>query len=187
MAAGAGSPPLSGEERRWLHDKYQGLAEYEARLADYRTSYFAAIVAALVAAQVLLVINLLYAPGVFATVSTLLALFGLLICGVWGLVLHRTISAMDLWREAEALLESVAPPIARPLEARLPARAGVPELSVDLSRPFQTYARRFSPQAGLAWADSIQPARLWADVPVLIAGAWAVAIAVVWTWYFVSV
>ena len=98
-------PPLTGEERRWLHDKYQRLAEHEAQLADYRTSYFAAIVAALVAAQVLLVINLLHEPRVFSTVSTLLALFGLLICGVWGLVLHRTTSAMDLWRDAEAQLE----------------------------------------------------------------------------------
>ncbi len=189
MIAPAAEAPsrLTGEERRWLHDKYQRLAEHEAQLADYRTSYFAAIVAALVAAQVLLVINLLHEPGVFSTVSTLLALFGLLICGVWGLVLHRTTSAMDLWRTAAAELEKVAPPVAGPLEARLAPRPGAPELVLDLARPYAAHARRFAPGTGLPWADSIRPTELWGDIPVLIAGAWVVVIAVVWIWYLLAV
>lgn len=180
---GPGAGPLTGEERRWLHDKYQRLAEHEAQLADYRTSYFAAIEAALVAAQVLLVINLLRAPPVFATVSTLLALFGLLVCGVWALVLHRTTAAMLLWREGATRLEAIAPPVPGPIDVTVEIGHRRAPLSIDLTRPFQAHQHRFGGDRSIPWADSIRPTELWGDIPLILAGAWGVVIAVVWFWF----
>lgn len=180
-AGGDADVPL--EERRWLHDKYQSLAEYEARLADYRTSYFAVLNTALVAGMVLVVINLLRNPPVFAATATLLGLLGIGMSLLWAIVLHRTIAAQNLWRDAAMSLESDFPPVGRRLPSTVPGGRGSERIPVDLSRPYHTHRARFSRGPGAGYFDTVQPAELWSSVPVLFAVAWGAGLAVVWTWY----
>src|SRR5690348_138924 len=89
---------LTAEERRWLHDKYQKFDQGEAQLADFRSSYMAAITTGLVAATVYAVVNLLPKGNLlFATTLTLLAGLGILLSTLWALVLRRTTQAQNLW------------------------------------------------------------------------------------------
>ncbi|HYK92682.1 MAG TPA: hypothetical protein VEY07_01395 [Thermoplasmata archaeon] len=178
------SSTLPSGERRWLHDKYEKLAEHEAQLADYRTSYFAVLNSALVAGMVLVVINLLRNPPVFATTSTLLAGFGILMASVWAVVLHRTIAAQNLWRDAALALETDFPPVTAPLIRRVPGGRAGEEISVDLARPYHAHRLRFSRDSGAGYLDTVRPAELWSNVPVLLTGAWVGVIVVVWAWYW---
>ena len=180
-SAGARVP---AEERRWLHDKYQSLAEYEARLADYRTSYFAVLNTALVAGVVLVVINLLRTPPVFATTASMLTAFGVVMSVVWAIVLHRTIAAQNLWRDAALALEADYPPISGPLPSHVPGGRAGHLIPVDLARPYHTHRSRFSRGSGAGYLDSIRPAAVWSDVPILFGIAWGAAFVTVWAWYF---
>jgi len=174
---------ISPEERRWLHDKYERLAGDEAELANSRTSYFAAIASALVAALVVLVINELGHPLLFAMMSSLLAGFGILISAVWTVVLHRTTAAQNLWREAALLLESQAGPIATTLPSDVPIRGGR-TIRVDLTRPYRAHQTRFAPTAEVPWIDRVNPSEVSENVPLTLAVLWTVVVVGTWVWYF---
>lgn len=174
---------LLWEERRWLHDKYQRLAEHEAQLADYRTSYFGAILAALVAAQALIVINLRGAPNELVTSSTILDASGIAISAVWALVLHRTYAAQALWREALIQLEVHASPLPGRLDAVVSIRGGPATIAVDLARPYHTHRDRFSARPNVPWLDRVRPLELTSDIPLILVGIWAVTLAIVWAWF----
>ncbi len=183
------APPdlgLSPSDRRWLHDKYEKLAEHEAQLADYRTSYFAVLNTALVAGTVLVVVNLLKTPPIFATAASLLAVFGLLMSAVWAIQLHRTLAAQNLWRDAALALETDHPPVPAPLTARIPG--GVPDrpITVDLARPYHAHHTRFSREHGATFLDSIRPAELWSYIPVMFCAVWGTVIVVVWVWFWLE-
>ncbi len=173
---------LAPTDRRWLHDKYEKLAEHEAQLADYRTSYFAVLNTALVAGTVLVVVNLLKTPPIFATAASLLAGFGLLMSVVWALLLHRTLAAQDLWRDAALALEAEFPPVPAPLPADLPAGVAGRRISVDLARPYHAHHLRFSGEHGASFLDTIRPAEVWSRIPVIFCGVWGTLLVAVWVW-----
>ncbi|MCI4353942.1 MAG: hypothetical protein L3K06_01075 [Thermoplasmata archaeon] len=183
MSTGTPQAPasVSPEERRWLHDKYERLAGDEAQLADSRTSYFAAISSALVAALVILVVNELKVPSVFVVMTSLLASFGMLISIVWTVVLHRTTAAQVLWRDAALALEQDAPPIAVPLPGMVVLPAGR-SLQVDLTRPYLAHKARFT-EPGLPWVDRVKPSELSANVPLILVVLWSLVLLGVWTWF----
>jgi len=183
MQAGATLPaPLANDERRWLHDKYERLAAEEATLADSRTSYFAAIASALVAALVVLVVNELARPEVFVTLATLLASFGILISAVWTVVLHRTGDAQYLWRQAALLLEEAAPPISTPLPTPLQTRH-VGTIQVDLTKPYHVHEVRFADNRDVAWIDRVNPSTVSANVPLMLVVLWCLVLLGSWAWY----
>ena len=179
--APAGHATVTPEERRWLHDKYERLAADEAQLADSRTSYFAAIASALVAALVILVINELKAPTTFVAMASLLAGFGILISLVWTVVLHRTTAAQNLWRDAALALENDAPPIRVPIPGTLALPPGR-TIGVDLTRPYLAHQARFS-EPGLPWVDRVRPSELSANVPLILVILWSVVLVGAWGWY----
>ena len=189
MSSGAPvpSPPtLTLEERRWLHDKYQRLSDGEAQLADYRTSYFAAIVAGLIAALVLLTINDLSVRTVYAVSTSMIALLGLLISIMWAAVLRRTTAAQELWREAALQLEEIAPPFDTEVRSFISLPGGRPPLRVDLGRPYHAHALRFESRDGIPWFDRIRPSRLWAGIPILLMVAWGAVLVIVWVRYILT-
>jgi hypothetical protein len=184
-----GSPPskpkgLTGEHRRWLHDKYQKFDLSEGQLADYRSSYTAAVTTALVAAMVYAVVNLLPRGGlVFAGTVSLLASFGILISVVWAIVLRRTTEAQNLWREAALQLEELAPPVEASLIVPITIRGGQ-SISVDLARPYHAHFERFSAKNHVPWLDQVRPSELSSQVPVLLIGVWIMVVIAVWVWFF---
>ena len=184
--APAASKPkeLTGEHRRWLHDKYQRFDQSEGQLADYRSSYTAAVTTAVVASMVYAVVNLLPRGGlVFAGTVSLLASFGVLISIVWAIVLRRTTEAQNLWREAALQLEELAPPVEASLLVPIPIRGGQ-TVTVDLARPYHAHAERFSAKNHVPWLDQIRPSELASQVPILLVGVWFTVVIGVWAWYF---
>jgi hypothetical protein len=179
------SVPISSEERRWLHDKFERLATEEASLGDSRTSYFAAIASALVAALVVLVINEISHPTVFVVMATMLAGFGILISAVWTVVLHRTGDAQYLWRQSSLLLEAAAPPIAGTLPASIITRHG-DEIHVDLTRPWHVHEIRFSEANQIAWIDRVNPSAVSANVPLTLVFLWGIVLVGTWVWFFLQ-
>lgn len=173
---------LSPEEARWLHDKYERLAAEETHLVDSRTSYFAAITAALVAGFVLLVINVLRIPPVFVAAASFLATLGALVSAVWAIVLHRTSAAQRLWRTAARELETGLLFPGRALPATLQVHPGL-RIRVDLTRPYAVHAERFSSQHRLRWIDRVEPSALSSDLPVLLVGTWLCVLVGVWLWF----
>jgi hypothetical protein len=176
------TPALANDERRWLHDKYERLAAEEATLADSRTSYFAAIASALVAAFVVLVVNELAHPMLMVAMATLVASFGIVISIVWTLVLHRTGDAQHVWREAAMLLESSAPPITTSLPATIETRHG-DTIQVDLTQPYHVHSIRFSNSNRIAWIDRLDPSNVSANVPLFLVGLWVLVLVGTWTWF----
>jgi len=180
----APAAPLTNDERRWLHDKYERLAAEEATLAESRTGYFAAIASAIVAAFVVLVVNELGHAELFATMASLLALFGILISVLWSVVLHRTGDAQFLWRQAALLLESESPPLSSSLPTPLATRHG-DTIQVDLSKPYHVHAIRFSDSNRIAWMDRVDPSAISANVPLTLVVLWVAVLVGVWAWYFI--
>jgi hypothetical protein len=179
-----GAVGLTPEERRWLHDKYERLAAEEGQLSASRTAYFATIGAVLFTGFVVLIANLLNQPLLFVLAATLLGALGLLISGVWTLLLHRTNDAQTMWREAALRLEEVAPPFSVALESRVTLRSGA-YIPVDLNRPFQMHATRFSPDNPITWFDRFSPFRLVEVMPITLLAMWATVLGSVWLWYLV--
>ena len=177
--------PLSLEDRRWLHDKYEKLGEEEGQLAATRTSYFATIGAVLVTGLVVVVSNLIGRPTMFVTAVSLLAAFGLLISTIWAVLLHRTTDAQNLWREAALRLEERAPPLPQTLRAPVSFRSGL-TIDVDLSRPYQAHRARFSPDGPSSWLDRVNPWTLTELMPIAFIAIWAGALVGVWLWYLFS-
>jgi len=183
----ASPPPPSGlslEDRRWLHDKYQGLANEEGQLSGTRTTYFATIAAVLFTSLIALAANLLSTPAVFVLLASLLSGFGILLGAVWAVLIHRTNDARNMWREAARHLEEIAPPIEGRIPAPITLRSG-DTVEVDLTRPFLAHEERFSPANPISLLDRVNPSRMTEILPLTLIGVWAVTAAVVWVWFFV--
>ena len=182
----AGPPPerpLTIEERRWLHDKYQELDHSEAELASYRSSFIAVVTTALVAALVYAVANVLPRGDlVFAITVTGLALLGGALATLWVVILWRTTAAQLLFREAAERLEALAPPIEPHLPTTIELRPGR-SVAADLTRPYEMHRRRFVASKGIPWIDRINPSGLSNAIPIGLLVAWAVTTVGVWAWY----
>lgn len=165
--------------RRWLHDKYERLAAEEGGLAASRTSFFAAIDTILITGFVVSVNYFLAAPKVLDLVTTFLAGIGVLVSFTWAVLLHRTLDAQALWREAAERLEELAPPVAGSLGSAITLRSGA-KLGVDLLRPFQSHARRFSRDRAISWMDRLRPGTLTELLPIFFLGLWTVVLIAVW-------
>lgn len=186
-ASGSGvnaSRALSPEELRWLHDKYERLAAEEGQLAASRTSYFAAIGTVLVTGLVVVIADLLTQRWLLVAMISFLASLGILISAVWAVLLHRTTDAQNLWREAALRLEELTPPIPSELPASVTLRSGAP-LSIDLARPYQAHARRFSRVHGTSWMDRVDPAALMEILPQSFLLIWGGALVAVWAWFLI--
>jgi hypothetical protein len=177
-----GSTPLSIDERRWLHDKYERLAEEEGNLAATRTSYFAAIAAVLVTGLVVATSDLVGNADLLVLFATFFAGFGALIAAVWAVLFHRTTDAQNLWREAALRLEDLEPPIEGSLPAPITLRSGR-TISVDLTRPYQAHRARFDPKNHISLLDRVNPARLSEIMPLTLLGIWVATVVVVWAWF----
>lgn len=181
-AAAPDPPPLTPEERRWLHDKYERLAAEEGQLAAGRTSYFAAIASVLVTGMVVGTAYFRGDPLVLAGIASFLSAIGIVISFVWAVLLHRTNDAQSLWREAAARIEEAEPP----LEGNLPGTITLRShrtLSVNLLRPYQAHRTRFSAGEGIGWMDRVAPGRLTESLPLVFLILWVVVLVYAWTRY----
>ncbi len=176
------SVPRSIEEpevRRWLHDKYERLAAEEGALATTRTQYYAAIGTVLITGLVLSLDYFRTSPQLLVLIGTFLAVLGILISFTWLILLHRTLDAQALWREAAQQLERLAPPIEGELLApvTLGARG---HLDVNLLRPFVLHARRFSSDRTTGWIDRVRPNTLSQILPIFFLVVWCSVLATLW-------
>lgn len=176
------SDALTADDRRWLHDKFERLAAEEGQLAAGRTSYFAAIGTVLITAIVVAVADLSGNRLELTLFVTFLSTLGVLITFVWAVLLHRTNDAQSLWRESNLRLEQLAPPIPGRIEIPVTLRSGS-ALPVNLLRPYETHAARFSNVRAVSWMDRVNPERLTEILPVTFLVVWASALVVVWVWY----
>ena len=174
--------PLSPEERRWLHDKFERLWNEENQLASARTTYYAAIGTVLITGLVVVSADLLNYPNLIVLFVTFLALLGVLISAVWAILLHRTNDAQELWREAAARLEQDQPPLSGEWRAPVTLRSGE-TVEANLLRPFQTHALRFSESHQISWMDRVDPNTLTEVLPLLFFLLWSGVLVAVWTWY----
>jgi hypothetical protein len=175
---------LGPDDRRWLHDKYERLAEEESQLASTRTSYYAAIGTVLITGLLLVIADLLSEPAVLTTSVTFLAALGILISFVWVVLLHRTNDAQNLWREAALRLEQSEPPIPGEWRGVITLRSGK-TIHPNLLRPFETHRERFSPANPISWMDRMNPSALAEVLPVAFVGIWVVVLVTVWVWYLI--
>jgi len=165
--------------RRWLHDKYERLAAQEGDLAASRTSYFAAIGTVLITGVIVALQYFVSSPRTLLLVATFLSALGLLISFVWAVLLHRTLDAQAMWREAAEQLERVAPPIPGELPGAITLRSGQ-TISVNLLRPYGAHARRFSDDTAISWMDRLRPGALSEVLPVAFLVLWGVVLAAAW-------
>lgn len=185
MASGSPSAltdQLSVEDRRWLHDKFERLTAEEGQLAAGRTSYFAAVVTVLITAVVVSVADLSAHRLELALVVTFLSTLGILITFVWWVLLHRTNDAHALWTQASLQLEQVAPPIAGSLPGTIRLRSGE-TVSVNLLRPAEVHASRFSRARAVSPMDRVNPDRLTELLPQTFLVVWVATIILIWSWY----
>ena len=165
--------------RRWLHDKYERLAAEEGDLAASRTSYFAAIGTVLITGFVVALDYFLSEPRTLVLVATFLAGLGVLISFVWAVLLHRTLDAQAMWREAAEQLERRFPPIDGELPGTVTLHSGA-TLEVNLLRPFSAHAHRFSHDQAISWMDRLRPGALTEVLPVCFLVVWGVVLVAVW-------
>jgi hypothetical protein len=175
---------LLPEDRRWLHDKFERLAAEEGQLAAGRTSYYAAVCTVLITAIVVAVAEVSGRPLELTLFITFLSAIGVLITFVWAVLLHRTNDAQTLWRESNLRLEQLAPPIPGSVTIPITLRSGS-TLPVNLLRPYETHAARFSENRSVSWMDRVNPERLTEILPVTFLVIWASSLVVVWVWYLV--
>jgi hypothetical protein len=173
---------LPPDARRWLHDKFERLAAEEGQLAAGRTSYFAAIGTVLITAMVVAVADLSGNRLELTLFITFLSVLGVLITFVWAVLLHRTNDAQSLWRESNLRLEQLAPPIEGSVAVPVTLRSGQ-SLSVNLLRPYESHAARFSRARSVTWMDRVNPERLTEILPVTFLIVWSAALVIVWGWY----
>jgi hypothetical protein len=173
---------LSPDDRRWLHDKFERLAAEEGQLAAGRTSYFAAIGTVLITAVVVAVADLSANPLELTLFVSFLASLGVLITFAWAVLLHRTIDAQNLWRESNLRLEQLSPPIEGFVPVPITLRSGE-SISVNLLRPYETHAARFSRSRSVSWMDRVNPDGLAEILPLTFLVVWSAALVLVWGWY----
>lgn len=175
---------LAPEARRWLHDKFERLAAEEAQLAAGRTSYFAAIGTVLITAMVVAVADLSGNALELTLFVSFLAALGVLITFVWAVLLHRTNDAQALWRESNLRLEQLSPPIEGSFPVPITLRSG-DSITVNLLRPYESHAERFSKVRSISWMDRVNPESLTEILPVTFLIVWSSALVIVWSWYLV--
>jgi hypothetical protein len=173
---------LPPDARRWLHDKFERLAAEEGQLAAGRTSYFAAIGTVLITAMVVAVADLSGNALELTLFVSFLSVLGVLITFVWAVLLHRTNDAQSLWRESNLRLEQLAPPIEGSVAVPVTLRSGQ-SLSVNLLRPYETHAARFSKSHSVSWMDRVNPEGLTEILPLTFLIVWSAALVIVWSWY----
>jgi hypothetical protein len=183
MGAGATTPEtLAPDVRRWLHDKYERLAAEESQLAASRTSYYAAIGTVLITALIVVTDDFLSQPHVLLLAATFLAGLGIMISLVWAVLLHRTNDAQNMWRQAARDLEEMAPPIPQTILGPITLRTG-DNLQLDLARPYEAHARRFSSDRGVSWMDRVNPERLTEALPLTFLTIWVAVLLIVWVYF----
>jgi hypothetical protein len=173
---------LTQEDRRWLHDKYERLAAEEGQLSSVRTSYYAAIGTVLITGLVVVIADLMSQPSLLAVVVTFLATLGILISIVWAVLLHRTNDAQNLWREAALRLEQSEPPIDGAWTVPITLRSGA-SLDLNLLRPFEAHAERFSRRRSISWMDRVDPSALTEVLPLTFFALWVAVFSIVWVWF----
>ena len=174
--------PLSTQDLRWLHDKYERLAAEEGQLSAGRTSYYAAIGTVLLTAFVVAIADLLSHPLILVGMVSFLAALGILISVIWAVLLHRTNDAERLFREAALRLEETDPPLPGALTAPVTLRSGQ-TLSVNLLRPYETHGRRFARTSPISWMDRVNPNVLTESLPLVFIVLWIVVAVSTWTWF----
>ncbi|MCI4363998.1 MAG: hypothetical protein L3K13_06850 [Thermoplasmata archaeon] len=179
--ASTGRTVPSQEELRWLHDKYERLASEEAGLTSTRTSYFAAIGTVLVTGLVIAIANLLGHPWLLVAMISFLAGLGIMISAVWVVLLGRTTDAQELWREAALRLEQKTTLFSSGIQASISLRSGR-TLEVDLTRPYEAHALRFSASGGASWTDRMNPSTLMETLPLTFLAIWGATLIAAWTW-----
>ena len=172
--------PLGDDDRKWLHDKYERLASEEIALSASRTSYYAAIGSILVTGIVIALDDFSGNRLLLASVTTFMALLGILISSVWAVLLHRTNDAQVLWREAATQLEALDPPIAGSVTIPVTLRSGE-TFPGNLLRPYQLHEARF--QRAASWMDRTNPALLTEILPTAFLVLWSAILVVVWVWF----
>lgn len=177
-------PALTYDDRRWLHDKYERLAAEEGQLSSVRTSYYAAIGTVLITGLVVVMADLLNQPTLLVVVVTFLATLGILISVVWAVLLHRTNDAQNLWREAALRLEQAEPPVDGAWNVPITLRSGA-RLDLNLLRPFEAHAERFSRRRSISWMDRVNPSSLTEILPLTFFVIWAAVLAAVWIWFLI--
>jgi len=177
-------PVLTHDDRRWLHDKYERLAAEESQLSSTRTTYYAAIGTVLITGLMVVIADLLNEPRILVVVVTFLAGLGILISFVWAAVLHRTNDAQNMWREAALRLEEAEPPVEGVWDAPITLRSGA-SLPLNLLRPFEAHAERFSRARAISRLDRLNPATLTEILPVTFIVLWVSVFAIAWIWYLV--
>jgi hypothetical protein len=165
--------------RRWLHDKYERLAAEEGSLAASRTSYFATIGTVLITGLVVAIDYFTAAPRTLLLVATFLAGLGIAISLVWAVLLHRTLDAQSMWREAIVELEQKAPPIAGELPGTITLRSGA-TMPVNLLLPYTTHRQRFADDRAISWMDRLTPGALSEVLPVFFLLLWCAVLVAVW-------
>lgn len=177
--AHGGRPIDDPAVRRWLHDKYERLAAEEGELSASRTSYFAAIATVLITGMVVALNYFLADPRLLLLVTTFLSGLGILISVFWVALLHRTLDAQALWREAAEQLELRSPPVEGELPAPITLRSGE-KLQLDLLRPFTAHSRRFSRDRRISWLDRLRPGALTEALPLCFLGIWSAVLVAIW-------
>ncbi len=178
------APTLTQDDRRWLHDKYERLAAEEGQLSSVRTSYYAAIGTVLITGLVVVIADLMNQPSLLAVVVTFLSVLGILISVVWAVLLHRTNDAQNLWREAALRLEQSEPPVDGTWSVPITLRSGA-SLNLNLLRPFEAHAERFSRARSISWMDRVNPSSLTEILPLTFFALWVAVLAIVWVWFLV--
>jgi hypothetical protein len=175
---------LTPEEARWLHDKYERLAAEEGQLTGSRTSYYAAVGTVLITGLLVAIVDLMNEAELLAIVIAFLAGLGIMISLVWAVLLHRTTDAQNMWREAARWLEDHQPPLTTTIPAPVTLRSG-DTLPIDLARPYQSHAIRFSNTRGISWMDRVDPSALTEILPATFMAVWAGVLLSDGFWYFV--
>jgi len=182
--SGTLAPTLTQDDRRWLHDKYERLAAEEGQLSSVRTSYYAAIGTVLITGLVVVLADLMNEPTLLTVVVTFLSVLGILISLVWAVLLHRTNDAQKLWREAALRLEQSEPPVDGVWKVPITLRSGA-TLDLNLLRPFEAHAERFSRARSISWMDRVDPSGLTEILPFTFLGIWVTVLAIVWVWFLI--
>lgn len=167
--------------RRWLHDKYERLAEMESQLAASRTSYFAAIGTVLLTGFVVSINYFLGDPTLLAEIVTFLAGLGVMISLVWVILLRRTVDAQQMWRHAAREVERRLPPIEGSVPYGVRTRTGA-TLDLDLLRPYTAHDRRFSDTPEVAWMDRLSPDVLTQILPTTFFAIWTSILVGIWVY-----
>jgi len=147
-----------------------------------RRSYYAAIGTVLITGLVVVLADLMNQASLLAVVVTFLAVLGILISTVWAVLLHRTNDAQNLWREAALRLEQAEPPVDGEWSVPITLRSGA-SLNLNLLRPFEAHAERFSRRRSISWMDRVNPSSLTEVLPLTFFVIWVAVLAIVWVWF----